>query len=136
MAITALYAGALGLFFVMLAIRVIGLRRSAKVGLGDGGNAVLLRAIRVHGNFAEYAPFSLLLMALSEGLGAPALLLHIAGSVLLAGRVIHAIGVSRAPEIPLCRIVGMAATFTTIGILAVSALYFSLLTDPGAALLR
>ena len=136
MAITAVYAGALGLFFVLLALRVIGLRRSAKVGLGDGGSTVLLRAIRVHGNFAEYAPFSLLLMALSEGLGAPALLLHIAGSLLLAGRVIHAVGVSRAPEVPLCRVVGMAATFTTIGILAVAALYFSITADPGHLRLR
>ena len=66
MEITALYASLLAPLFILLSVRVIGARRSARVPVGDGGNTVLLRRMRVQANFAEYVPFALLLMALAE----------------------------------------------------------------------
>ena len=69
MEITALYASLLAPLFILLSARVIGARRSAKVPVGDGGNTVLLRRMRVHANFAEYVPFALLLMALAVWFG-------------------------------------------------------------------
>ncbi len=72
MTITPIYAGLLTLLFVALSVRVIGGRRMAGVGLGDGGNRLLLRKTRAHGNFAEYVPFALILMALAELQPAPA----------------------------------------------------------------
>ncbi|MGZ5919923.1 MAG: MAPEG family protein [Hyphomicrobium sp.] len=46
--------------------------------------------MRVHANFAEYAPFALLLMALAESLGPPHVLTHLVGLMLVAGRTLHA----------------------------------------------
>ena len=115
MEITALYAGLLAPLFILLSARVIGARRNAKVGVGDGGNAALLRRMRVHANFAEYVPFALLLMALAENLGVWTWLIHVMGSTLLAGRLSHAYGVSQQPEVFKFRVFGIAATLTVIG---------------------
>lgn len=88
--ITMFYAGLLGLLFLTLAFRVVGLRRSLKVGLGSGGHETLDRAVRVHANFAEYVPLALLLLALVEaGTAMPAWAVHLLGLVLLFGRLIH-----------------------------------------------
>ena len=114
MPITALYAGLLALLFVFLAVRVIGARRSAKVAIGDGGDAPLRRRMRVHANFAEYVPLALLLIALLEGLKISTLVLHGLGVVLLFGRVVHAFGVSQEPEDLRLRVTGMVATFGVI----------------------
>ena len=42
-------------------------RNRHKIGIGDGGDKALARKIRVHGNFVEYVPLGLLLMALLLG---------------------------------------------------------------------
>jgi uncharacterized membrane protein YecN with MAPEG domain len=114
MTITPLYAGLLTLLFVVLSIRVIGMRRAAGVGLGDGGNRVLLRRQRAHGNFAEYVPLALVLMALAELQHLPPWLLHAIGLLLLAGRAAHAYGLSQEPELTKGRVAGMALTFAAL----------------------
>jgi len=65
MLVTPVYAAILVALFLSLSVRVIGLRRRLKVAVGDGGSEPLLRAIRAQANFAEYVPFSLLLIAFS-----------------------------------------------------------------------
>ena len=42
-AITPLCAGLLALIFALLSFRVIGMRQSARIGLGDSGNLLLTR---------------------------------------------------------------------------------------------
>ncbi len=111
MTITPLYAGILSLIFVYLSFRVIGMRRTAHVSLGDGGNPLLVRRLRVHGNFAEYVPLTLILMLLLELQGKPDWLVHGVGLALLCGRLIHAVGVAREPENYKIRTVGMGLTF-------------------------
>lgn len=112
--ITALYAVPLGLLFFFLSYRVIGLRKKVRAALGDGGDAALGRAIRVHGNFAEYAPFALLMVALAETNGAPAWGVHALGLALVAGRAAHAWGVSQPKEDFRFRVAGMMATFAVM----------------------
>lgn len=112
--ITPLYAGVLALAFVALSIRVVALRRQARVALGDGGNRALQRRQRVHGNFAEYVPFALLLMALLELQSVPGWLIHTIGIALICGRAIHAYGVSQEPETIAIRAGGMVLTFTAL----------------------
>lgn len=108
---TPLYAALLAFLFVALSYRVTQLRRSAQVALGDGGDKLLRRAIRVQGNFAEYVPFALLLLAMAELNGLGALWLHTLGAVLLVGRVVHAVGVSQPGEDLRLRVTGMVSTF-------------------------
>ena len=114
MPVTALYSGVLALLFVYLAIRVIQLRREGRVAVGDGGNALLLRRMRVHANFAEYVPLALILMALAESLHTWPWLLHLFGVTLVAGRLTHAYGVSQRREPFIFRTIGMVATFGVI----------------------
>jgi uncharacterized membrane protein YecN with MAPEG domain len=117
-AIVPVYAALLAVLFVALSLRVIGARRSGKVAIGVGGDPGLERRMRVHANFSEYAPFALLLLALAELRGAPALLLHALCLALLIGRAAHAWGVSNPSEDFRFRVFGMAATFTVILLVA------------------
>ncbi len=61
----ALYAGLNIALLVLLAIRVVGRRRSAQVSVGDGGDEDLALRIRTHGNAAEYVPAFLVGLFLS-----------------------------------------------------------------------
>ena len=45
--VTALYAGLLGLLMLVLSFRVVAVRRATSIGLGDGGDALLLSRIRI-----------------------------------------------------------------------------------------
>ena len=114
------YAALLTLLFLFLSVRTLRLRKRLQIGIGDGGNPQLLRAMRVHSNFAEYVPLSLVLLLLVEGQGAPALLVHGLCLGLLVGRVSHAFGVSQAKEDFKFRIFGMA---TTLAVLVCSSAY-------------
>ncbi|MCA9563311.1 MAG: MAPEG family protein [Myxococcales bacterium] len=114
MTIVAFYTVVLGIFFVALSIRVIALRRSLRIGLGDGGKKVLQRAVRVHGNCAEYAPFGVLMLLACASVGTAPLLLHGLGALLVVGRISHALGLGREPEIGKLRVAGMVCTFTMI----------------------
>lgn len=90
--VTALYAAPLGLVGLALAVRAGSLRGKLGIPAGDGGNAQLLQNARAHGNFAEYVPLILVLMALYELNGAPANWLHGLGAALLAARIVHPFG--------------------------------------------
>lgn len=108
------YAALLALLYVGLGVRVIRLRRSERVALGDGGHQSLQRAMRVHANFAEYVPLALILLALAELSGATDLALHGLGLALLGGRALHAYGLSQADEDYRFRVAGMALTFVAL----------------------
>ena len=60
------YAALLALFFVALSIRTLRLRRELRIAVGDGGNPAMLRAMRVHANFAEYVPLGLILLPMNS----------------------------------------------------------------------
>ncbi|MEM1366697.1 MAG: MAPEG family protein [Cyanobacteria bacterium P01_H01_bin.15] len=114
MTIVPTYAALLGIIFVTLSIRIILLRQSLKILLGDKGNPRLLRAMRVHSNFAEYVPLCLILLGFAELQGTSPLVLNLLGLGLLIGRMLHAYGVSQAPENTRFRVAGMALTFICI----------------------
>jgi uncharacterized protein len=119
--VTALYAALLAGLFLVLAMRVIGARRRYRLALGTS-HRLVERAARAHGNFAEYVPLALLLLALAEGLGLPGWALHALGTVLLAGRLVHAWGIGREPEVMRWRSLGMGFTLTAIGATAAALL--------------
>jgi uncharacterized membrane protein YecN with MAPEG domain len=110
--ITAIYAAILAVFYVVLTVRVIRQRYRAKASLGDAGDALLQRAIRVHGNFAEFVPFALLLIALAELNGSPSWSIHVLGSVLVLARLSHAYGLTSGTL--KFRSVGVVATFVVL----------------------
>ena len=127
MTITPVYAALLGLLFIALSVRVIRLRRTRKVAIGVKGDPVIERAMRVHANFAEYAPLALLLIAMLELKGAAGLWIHALGALLLAGRALHAYGLSRPDEDFRFRVAGMSLTLSAIGLASASLLALAIL---------
>jgi hypothetical protein len=119
MTILPFYASLLAFLFVYLSIRTIRARRSLGIGLGHAENPVMLRAMRVHANFAEYVPIALLLIFLVESSAAQPLFVHALGSTLVVARLSHAFGVSREPENFAFRVFGMALTFTVLLVCAI-----------------
>ncbi|TKB48840.1 MAPEG family protein [Ferrimonas sediminicola] len=93
--ITALYLSFTALLALVLAYRVVRLRRSRGIGLGNGQDKDLTLSVRCHANLLEYAPLVMLMLASAELNGAPGLLLHLCGSAWLLGRVLHPWGLTR-----------------------------------------
>lgn len=116
--VAGLYAGLVALVYLALGVRVIVLRWRYRVGAGDGGERVLAKAIRVHGNAAEYVPLALVLLLLADLCGAPRALLHGCGIVFVAARLLHAFGLTRTSGPSWPRALGVLGTFGTIGVLS------------------
>jgi uncharacterized membrane protein YecN with MAPEG domain len=122
----ALYVGLFGILLIVLSLRVSFVRRDARVPVGDGDNEVLLRRIRAHGNFVEFVPIALLLLALAEHTGMGSLFIHLFGIVLLVGRISHAYGISQTNEVFVFRMIGSLATLTVIAILSLYCIWAGL----------
>ena len=112
--VSFLYAGLLGLLLITLSTQVVLARRRYRVGLGAGTEEGLEQAIRVQANFTEYVPFAVLLLVLAEITGLPGTAVHGAGILLLASRVLHAIGLSQSPGRSFGRFYGTAGTWLVI----------------------
>ncbi len=124
--VTAVTAAILGLLFIPLTVRVILARGAQKISLGDGSGGVvafgqdrsappLLVAVRAHANFAENVPLCLVLMGLAEAEGAAHLLVVALGVMLVAGRVLHVLGMGR-PVPNVYRAGGVVLTFFVLSI--------------------
>jgi len=121
--VVSLYAALLAVVFVALSVRTLLMRRRLQIAIGDAGNQSMLRAMRVHSNFAEYVPLSLLLILLVEASGANSLFVHALGASVVAGRISHAFGVSQLKEQYAFRVLGMALTLGPIIVAAVGLLF-------------
>lgn len=121
--IVPFYTGIFVILFLALAVRVSRVRRAAGVSVGTGGNATLERAVRAHGNFAEFVPLALLLLGFLEMQRTSAATLHVLCLLLLIGRIAHAIGISREPEVLPLRAGGVALTYLVLIVAAVTAIY-------------
>lgn len=115
---TAVLASFLALVFIKLSFDVIKLRRKNKVSLGAGGGDELDRAIRAHGNFAEYVPLGLFLLGALELNGAPLALVALLGALLVLGRYFHAKGINEPPPQFANRVRGMKLTFAALSLSA------------------
>lgn len=114
LAITSFYAAILALLYVVLAILVVRQRIKHRVGLGTGKEPRMLQTVRMHGNFAEYVPLLLILVALLELQQSPVWQLHLVAGLTLAGRVLHAVGLWQSSGTSVPRFVGMLSTFAAL----------------------
>jgi uncharacterized membrane protein YecN with MAPEG domain len=120
LAATPLWASLLTILYLWLAAQVIRARYRTRTALGSGGDPGLERAIRAHANFAEYVPLALILIACIELQGGWPWLAHLLGATLLAGRTIHALGISQEAEVLSRRRNGMILTVTTLATAALA----------------
>ena len=124
--LTSLFAVAFGILLLILWLGVTKHRARAGISIGEGDDVALHEKIRRHGNFIEWVPMTLLLMALAEAGGAAASWLWVAGGLALLGRVLHPFGLSAANPAHPGRIIGnignIVALLLLIGLLVAQAL--------------
>lgn len=123
--VAATYVALLILLGFVLAVRVIAVRRAQKIGLGDGDDRQLMKRIRCHGNFSEYAPLLIAILILMPLLGAKDWMIHVAGVASVTGRTLHAIGLSQTSGVSFGRMAGMILTFTTLVLGALTLLWLA-----------
>lgn len=118
--ITSLFAALLTLLLLALSFRIIAIRRNERIGLGVGESKSLEVAVRIHGNFTEFVPMALILLALMELAGAGATMLYVCGAVLFLARISHAVGLTKSIGTSAYRAFGVLGTF---GVLLFQAAY-------------
>ena len=116
--ITAIYAAILTFVYVKLTLNVINLRRQNQVSLGDGGREDLQQAIRSHGNFAEYVPLGLVLLACLEANHIHWTIVLLLGGVFTTGRLYYAKAFLEATHNIELRVKGMKYTLWGLQALA------------------
>jgi uncharacterized membrane protein YecN with MAPEG domain len=112
--VTAIYASTLAIASVVLSIIVSTRRGQYGVSIMDGGHPELAVWIRKQGNFCEYVPFVVLVMALAEARGMPATWLNLVGILLLVSRLIHVVGLKADKPTEPLRIAGTVGTHLSI----------------------
>ena len=118
--ITAFYASLLGICYLYLSFLVIGVRRKNQISLGDGGNEDLKRLSRAHGNFSEYVPITLIMVACFEANTGQGWAVHALACSLLFGRIFHAYGLRHHAGASWKRIAGMMLTFLAMLVAAIA----------------
>lgn len=116
--LTGLYAALCALLVFALSLRIALLRKRLRIGIGDGGDAALARAIRAQANAIEYVPLALLMLLVAENNGASVAFVHTCGAGLLLARVLHALGLSGSAGVSFGRFWGILLTWAILLALA------------------
>jgi uncharacterized membrane protein YecN with MAPEG domain len=111
--IIGLYTALYILFLIFLTLRVIRIRFGNMISMGDGGNDVLAKRVRAHGNYIESAPFMMFALFGMAFLGGLPLMIHIFAASFFFGRVLHSIGMVGSPA-NLPRQIGMVLSLTAL----------------------
>jgi hypothetical protein len=116
--VTSLVAAVFALMMVVLSLAVTWRRVQVRSTHGDAGDSVLGKRIRAHGNFTEYAPMALILLALLEAQAAPALLVQGLAVVFVLSRVVHVVGMLwwRNPLVRAMAITAQHAGFVAVAL--------------------
>jgi uncharacterized membrane protein YecN with MAPEG domain len=122
----ALWAGLHIVLLLVLSLLVVRQRQKHKVALGDEGVPELAQAIRAFGNATEYVPAALIGIVVLAQVQAPPLAVHVAGVLLFAGRVMHAIGLSNSGGTSFPRAIGITLTWVAYVFLGVALLFYAL----------
>ena len=120
--VTPLFASIFALIYLYLSFGVIKFRLNHQVSLGTGEHSDLEKAMRTHGNFAEYVPLCLILLFLLENLTLSTNLAFWLGCLLLVSRVSHAVGMNNS-KLFKCRQFGMIGTFLVLLISSLAMLW-------------
>jgi uncharacterized membrane protein YecN with MAPEG domain len=109
------------IFYLILTIITINVRKSSKVAYGDDNNKKLIKAIRAHANFFEFTVFFIISSFILEILDANQIYVLFVNIVFLLGRISHAY--SMLKEKILFRVIGMMATLNIYALNCIYLLY-------------
>ncbi len=116
--ITSLYAVPMAVLMFLLWLNVVKRRSAAKISIGYGDDTTLHEKIRRHGNFIEFVPMVLVMMALAEMNGANGIALHSAGILLVVSRAAHPFGLHQNNALHVLRIIGNSGSMLALFIAA------------------
>jgi uncharacterized membrane protein YecN with MAPEG domain len=122
----ALWVGLHLILLLVLSVLVVRQRRNHGVVLGDAAIPELTQAVRAFGNATEYVPAGLIAIAVLAIVGAPPMVVHLTGFVLLAGRVSHAIGLSRSGGASILRSAGVILTWLAYILGGVALIFYAI----------
>lgn len=91
--ITSMTAALAAVALVALSIAVSLRRKKVGLKIGYSEDVALMRRIRAQGNFIEYVPLALILLALAEYRQAPIVMLWTIAGLLVVGRGLHFAGI-------------------------------------------
>ena len=113
----------LALLALFLAYKITMIRGKEGIGIGDGENKTMARAIRVQANFLEnLLPFAMLFVVY-ELAGGNHYVLLLSGVVFCAARVMHAEGLGKSAGRTFGRYWGTALTWLVLLVLSVANLW-------------
>lgn len=123
--ITALFAGLLVIFSLVLSFYAGGFRGKSGISIlfGHPENMELAERVRIHQNFLEYVPLALIMMGLIEINGGNTTFLYVFGVVLIISRIAHAIGLKHDNMAHPGRVIGAGGTALMSLIAAVYAIW-------------
>lgn len=114
-----------------LSIPVSVRRMTTGIKVGAGADPSLENRIRAQANYVEYVPLFLIALGITEHSGAAPIAVSTAIGLMLAGRLLHALGMlTQAPMRP--RAIGIVLTWAALIILA-GALILALMTANDAS---
>jgi uncharacterized membrane protein YecN with MAPEG domain len=122
----ALWVGLHLILLLVLSVLVVRQRRSHGVALGDADIPELTQAVRAFGNATEYVPAGLIAIAVLAMVGASPVIVHATGLTLLAGRIAHAIGLSRSGGASIPRAAGIILTWLAYIVAAVALVFYAI----------
>ncbi|MFN3572435.1 MAG: MAPEG family protein [Phenylobacterium sp.] len=122
----ALWTGLHLFLLLILSLLVVRQRQRHKVAFGDEGVPELAQAIRAFGNATEYVPAGLIAIVVLALVEAPPLAVHLAGLLLFAGRVFHAVGLSRSGGTSFPRAIGVTLTWVAYVFTGVALLFYAI----------
>jgi uncharacterized membrane protein YecN with MAPEG domain len=111
--IVPLYLGALVLIYVWLTMRMLLLARRSRTASTNLASEVQ-RAMRAHGNFADYVPLTVLMLLVLELNHAASWLLHTLAGGLLLARFLHAWQPTRVGPQRWLRLSSVVLTYATL----------------------
>lgn len=116
--VTSLLASALGIWLVVLSLRVALFRKTERISIGHGESNELHRRQRAQGNLTEYAPIGLILFALAEFQNFDVYILSVLAVLFFIARLVHGYIFSFKIFNLVLRQISMTTTFACIVVLA------------------
>lgn len=125
LAITSLYTAILAIIMFVLAYMTSARRKEAQINLGTGNDDIMERRSRAFGNFIEFVPMLILLMAMIEIQGYGNDYVHILGIITVLSRIFHALGMTNSISVINGRFVGAILAYFSLLVGGVFVLYQS-----------
>lgn len=119
LAITGFYLGINALLVLWLCAKVIGVRRTHQISIGDGGDKTLTYFRYGLSNAIEYMPMFFIMLVVAALLNTPPIALHVLGLSFTTGRLLHAYWFTHPSTNRKLRIAGIRLTLVSMAILAI-----------------